>query len=346
MSWPVCAKQLVVTAHTSAGDRVILDHVDLALGDGEIVGIVGESGSGKTTFVRALVGLLDRNLSVGNGTIDVLGSTVLGVGIDKTATVRGRHVGVVFQDATRSLNPVLKIRSQLREVIDTHKSGTSKEEAHGLMVSALQEMAIDSPERILGSYPHQLSGGQRQRVALALAIITRPEVLLADECTTALDVTTQADVVALLRRLVANHGISLLFVTHDLLLAGELCDRIVVMYGGQVVESGPADRVLVAPSHPYTERLLKAIPAWDSKEPLQGIPGTAPVVTPEFRGCRFAARCPRVLDDCSAEDIALSTGRDSADHVFRCINPVSPGQPVSAVAGGLLADERPSPRDP
>jgi peptide/nickel transport system ATP-binding protein len=319
---------LVVTAHTPNGDQLILDHVSIELQPGQIVGIVGESGSGKTTLVRAVTGLLDRNLEVTHGSVELLGRPVLSRDLDRTRDVRGRHVGVVFQDASRSLNPVLKIGTQLREVIAAHQSGTSRQAARARMREILSELAISDPDRILGSFPHQLSGGQRQRAALALAMITRPEIVLADECTTALDVTTQADVVALLRLLVDAHGTALAFVTHDLLLAADLCDRIIVMYGGQVVEAGPASEVLVRPRHPYTDRLLKAIPSWDTSAPIRGIPGSAPAVTVGFRGCRFADRCPRAEDDCRATDVPITAG--PASHAYRCLHPV--GAPVASAA--------------
>jgi oligopeptide/dipeptide ABC transporter ATP-binding protein len=328
--------QLTVTARSAGGDQLILDHVDLEIAQGEILGVVGESGSGKTTLVRTITGLLDRNLSVTAGAVELLGSVVLGVGVDRTETVRGTHVGVVFQDASRSLNPVLRVGSQLHEVLARHRRGTSRAEARELMMRTLQEMSIADPERAISSYPHQLSGGQRQRVALALAMITHPELILADECTTALDVTTQAEVVALLRRIVESQAITLVFVTHDLLLAAELCDRIAVMYAGQVVETGPATEVLVRPRHPYTERLLTAIPSWDLATPLQGIPGAAPHVTPEFRGCRFAERCPRAEPDCREVEVELDS--ETEGHDFRCLHPVADlrPRPVIGITGSEI----------
>lgn len=320
MSVTLKIEQLTVTAHSEAGDNLIVDHVDLELAEGEILGVVGESGSGKTTLVRTLIGLLDRNLTVTGGTVELLGSVVLDAAGDRTDTVRGTHVGVVFQDASRSLNPVLKVGSQLHEVLARHRPTTTGTEARALMVETLRQMSIAAPERTLGAYPHQLSGGQRQRVALALAMITHPEIILADECTTALDVTTQAEIVTLLRGLVAAQSITLMFVTHNLLLAAELCHRIAVMYAGQVVEVGPAAEVLVRPRHPYTERLLAAIPSWDLAAPLEGLSGSAPRVTPGFRGCRFAERCPYAQSDCHEADVELRS--EVAGHSFRCLHPV------------------------
>lgn len=329
MSTVLEVEGLTVTARSSSGENLLLDDVALTLGSGEIVGVVGESGSGKTTFVRSLVGLLDRNLRVSSGTVELLGEPMLGPEVDRTAALRGRHIGMVFQDASRSLNPVLKVGHQLREVIRTHQPETSRSDARALMVQTLRQMSIADPERMLDSFPHQLSGGQRQRAALALALVTHPELVLADECTTALDVTTQAGVVALLRALVAQQGITLVFVTHDLLLASELCDRIAVMYAGQIVESGPAREVLVRPRHPYTERLLAAIPGWNLERPLQGIMGTPPTVGVADIGCRFAERCQLVQADCRTAMIEL-TGCSS--HVYRCLHPVAPTGSVPTAA--------------
>ena len=180
-------------------------------------------------------------------------------------------------------------------------------------------MEFPDPKRILRSYPHQLSGGMRQRAAIALAIVTEPELVIADECTSALDVTTQAEVMQLLDGLAKDRGTALLFVTHDLLLAAEVCHRIVVMYGGQVVETGTLEQVLTEPRHPYTQALLRAVPTWGPKKPLVGIDGTPPKVSPGQVGCRFAPRCPYAVASCTEADIDLASPADA--HAFRCILP-------------------------
>jgi oligopeptide/dipeptide ABC transporter ATP-binding protein len=227
----------------------------------------------------------------------------------------------VFQDATRSLDPLFRVRTQMREVLRTHCSGLSRDEIQQRMVDVLRRMRITDPQRVLDSYPHQLSGGLCQRVAIALAIVTGPKIVLADECTTALDVTTQAEVVALFRELVSESRIALVFVTHNILLAAELCDRVVVMYGGQAVESGPPERVLKAPHHPYTAGLLASVPGWETDRAFQGIAGSAPRITPDTVGCRFAPRCFQAEGACTAGDIAWSVAPDGGG--YRCIKPLA-----------------------
>ncbi|MEU7979565.1 ABC transporter ATP-binding protein [Micromonospora sp. NPDC049081] len=253
---------LSITARLADGELRLLDDVDLEIRRGQIVGVVGESGSGKTTLARAVVGLLDRNVRVDQGTIAVAGEQVVAPGVDRTGRVRGSAVGMVFQDASRSLNPLLKVRTQLAEVLRRHVRDITRAEVERRSVEVLAQMRIDDPGRVLASYPHQLSGGLRQRVAIGLAVVTRPALVIADECTTALDVTTQTKVVDLFRTLVDELGIGLLFVTHDLMLASDLCDRIAVMSGGRVVEQGDALAVLDRPQQEYTRRLLAAIPSW------------------------------------------------------------------------------------
>jgi peptide/nickel transport system ATP-binding protein len=254
---------LTVEATLSSRQLVILDHVDLAIRPGEIVGVVGESGSGKTTLARSVVGLLERNVQVTSGSIELGDELVRSTTVNQSQRVRGSQVGMVFQDASRSLNPLFKVRTQLAEVLRRHEPGISKHDVKERSEEVLRRMLIGDPDRVLHSYPHQLSGGLRQRVAIGLAVITQPSLVIADECTTALDVTTQTKVVELFRHLVDELRIGLLFVTHDLMLASDLCDRVVVMSEGNVVESGSVLEVLDNPREAYTQRLLAAIPAWN-----------------------------------------------------------------------------------
>ncbi|MDG6106257.1 ABC transporter ATP-binding protein [Dactylosporangium aurantiacum] len=253
---------LSVTARLATDRLRLLDGVDLEVRRGQIVGVVGESGSGKTTLARAVVGLLERNVTVESGAIELAGDVVVAPGVDRTDRIRGSAVGMVFQDASRSLNPLMKVRTQLSEVLRRHVRGLTKVDVEQRSVEVLGQMRISDPARVLDSYPHQLSGGLRQRVAIALAVVTRPALVIADECTTALDVTTQTKVVGLFRTLVDELGIGLLFVTHDLMLASDLCDRIAVMSRGRVVEQGGVEDVLDRPRQEYTRRLLAAIPSW------------------------------------------------------------------------------------
>jgi peptide/nickel transport system ATP-binding protein len=267
-------RDLRIEARTAAGTLPIVHGATLRIGAGEIVGLVGESGSGKTTLIRSVVGLLDRNVRVAGGSIGVHGQEVMTAQRNATAAVRGKQVGFVFQDSTRSLNPLLRVRTQLAEVLDRHRPELSKDEVQRTMEEILGRMLIKDVPRVLGSYPHELSGGMCQRIAIAIALVADPALLLADECTTALDVTTQAEVVQLLRELVHGSSVGLAFVTHDLALAADLCDRIAVMQGGRIVELRPTAELLSDPHEQYTRDLLAAVPAWAELAPAGPDAGT------------------------------------------------------------------------
>lgn len=254
---------LTITATLPHGDLTLLDDVSVSLEPGRVLGVVGESGSGKTTLARSVIGLLERNVTVASGQIALGGRPVVAPGLDDTPRIRGSEVGMIFQDASRSLNPLMRVRTHLAEVQKRHRPDSTPAQIGERSAEVLRKMRIEDPDRVLDSYPHQLSGGLRQRVAIALAVVTQPSLVLADECTTALDVTTQAEVVTLLRSLVRELDIGLLFVTHDLMLASDLCDHIAVMSEGRLVEYGPTDEVLLRPEHEYTRRLLAAVPTWN-----------------------------------------------------------------------------------
>ncbi|MFA4928356.1 MAG: ABC transporter ATP-binding protein [Patulibacter sp.] len=270
-------RDLRIEARTAQGMLPIVRAATLRIDPGEVVGIVGESGSGKTTLIRSVVGLLDRNVRVADGTIGVHGQEVMSVDRNRTAAIRGKQVGFVFQDSTRSLNPLLKVRTQMKEVLDRHRPELSKAETQAVMEEVLQRMLINDVPRVLGAYPHELSGGMCQRIAIAIALVADPALLLADECTTALDVTTQAEVVALLRELVSGSSVGLAFVTHDLALAADLCDRIAVMRQGEIVELRPTAELLADPHAQYTRDLLAAVPAWAELAPSEDATTIAPV---------------------------------------------------------------------
>lgn len=256
-------RDLSISATLPGRESPLLKNLDLAVAPGEVVGLVGESGSGKTTLARAVFGLLESNVWIAGGSISIFGAEVVAPEVDRTAGIRGQQAGMVFQDASRSLNPLFRVRSQIAEVLKRHVPSITKQQIVERSARVLEQMRISDPGRVLDSYPHQLSGGLRQRVAIALAVVTEPALVVADECTSALDVTTQSEVVVLLRGLAAELGIGLLFVTHDLMLASDLCNRIAVMYQGEIVELGDVDRVLHDPAVDYTRHLLAAVPQWN-----------------------------------------------------------------------------------
>ncbi|WP_170321224.1 ABC transporter ATP-binding protein [Acrocarpospora pleiomorpha] len=230
------------------------------LNPGEILGLVGESGSGKSTLGRSIIGLLPSNAEVRDGEIRLGNSVIMSPRGDRTRQFRGSHVGYVFQNALSSLNPTMRIGTQLNQVIRRHRPNLSRRERRHLAQDLLERNALRDVDRVLRVFPHQLSGGMRQRVAIALAVVARPDVLIADECTTALDVSAQAKVVDHLAGLVREEGMAMLFITHDLLLAGDLCDRICVMKDGAIMELGRAEQVIFDPVHAYTQSLLASVP--------------------------------------------------------------------------------------
>lgn len=303
-------------AVTGEGYLHLLDDFSIMVSPGQILGLVGESGSGKTTAVRTLIGLLAPNVTT-HGEISLSGRSVFSSQEqrDGRASVRGSEVGMIFQSASASLNPVMRVGTQLREVTRRHRPNLSKAEAHQMVLGTLSEMGFAAPDKIVRAYPHQLSGGMQQRAAIALAVVGDPRLIIADECTSALDVTTQAEVVRLLARTVRERECAMIFVTHDLLLAADLCTEVAVMYAGQIVESGPTQTVLAGPAHPYTDGLIQAIPTWNITTPLRGIEGTAPQVTDDSVGCRFAPRCAHARGVCTSAHVpwvSLRRGRQIA----------------------------------
>lgn len=316
MSAVLSARGLTIEAATGLGPVKLVNNVDLDLRQGEILGLIGESGSGKSTAVRAMIGLLERNLRVSSGEIALRGEVISSDVVNDFESVRGCEIGMVFQSATMSLNPLMKVGKQLREVVRRHRKHLSAAEIHQNLERVLRKMGFPDPDRILGSFPHQLSGGMRQRIAIALAIVTEPAVVIADECTSALDVTTQAEVVKLLRGLTSESRTAMLFVTHDLMLAKDICSHVAVMYGGEIVEAGEAGELINNPRHPYTRALLQAIPTWGTDE-LQGIEGSPPRVAADWQGCRFAPRCPLVRDECTQQNVAWTQTGDRSG--ARCV---------------------------
>jgi oligopeptide/dipeptide ABC transporter ATP-binding protein len=299
-----------------------VDGVSLRVGAGEILAVVGESGSGKTVTGMSIMRLLNpRVVKVSSGSVQLRrreGGTidVLSVSDAEMRRVRGKEISMIFQDPLTSLNPVFTIGDQITEGITFH-SGSSKTSARAQAADLLRQVGLGEAERLLGQYPHQLSGGMRQRVMIAIALSSDPQLLIADEPTTALDVTVQAQIVSLLQRLARERGMGVIFVTHDLALVAKMADRVCVMYAGEIVERGTAEAVFTDPLHPYTSMLAGCIPRGPNSGRLTPIPGHAPDLSQEFVGCRFAPRCPHVREKCTDGPIELRRIVDERD--ARCV---------------------------
>jgi len=270
----------------------ILDDVSISVPAGSITGVVGESGCGKSTLLRAILGILPRQARTPRGRILFEGRDILP---DRAAQARGR-IGFVPQDPYLSLNPVFRAGDQILEIMRRHAPGT-RTQHKARLVELLRAVQLPEPEAALGKYPHQFSGGQRQRLLIAAALSCEPSLIVADEPTTALDVTTQREILGLLRELTRARGLSMLFVTHDFGVLASLCDQVAVLYAGRVAETGPTRQVLDAPAHPYTRMLLACHP--DRAVELAGIPGTVPPATAQPSGCRFHPRCPVSRPSCA-----------------------------------------------
>jgi len=293
-------RNLRLSVRTDEGLAQILDHVELALPRGKILGVVGESGCGKSTLARAVLGIVPRTATIDSGEILFEGEDLLALDDrEMTRRVRGRRMGFIPQDPYLALNPVFKIGAQLLPVLRWHAPPqlASERDRRARLVSLLRRVQIPEPEAVLERYPHQFSGGQRQRLMIAGALACSPALVIADEPTTALDVTTQLQILKLLKSLTEEFGIAMLFVTHDLGVVAQLCDAVTVMYAGQTVEAGPTPEVLADPRHPYTRALLACHP--DRSTGMAGIPGLVPSPLRPPPGCRFTPRCPHAAEVCS-----------------------------------------------
>ena len=294
----------------------VVDEISLAIQPGEVLGLVGESGSGKTTVGMALLGHVRRGGKVGGGAVMIGSQDLAQLDDAGLRGLRGGTVAYIPQDPGTSLNPALRLRTQLREVLDAHAGGQSDAERDARLREGLEEVALPSDDTFLARYPHQLSGGQQQRVAIAMAFACRPNVIVCDEPTTGLDVTTQARVLQTVRELCRSHSVAALYVSHDLAVVAELADRVAVMYSGRIVEVGTRDQLFNAPRHPYTRRLLGAVPDLEGKRAVVGIPGHAPLPGSRPEGCFFHPRCPLATDECRRE---FPPAFDFGDgHLVRC----------------------------
>jgi peptide/nickel transport system ATP-binding protein len=278
--------------------------VGFRIGPGERLGVVGESGCGKTVTGLSILGLLPRHTSRVSGRILFEGEDLVSMPAAKLRRIRGRRIGMIFQEPMTALDPVFTVGEQIAETWRTHFPDR-REEARERAIEGLAKVGIPLPDRRVDEYPHQLSGGMRQRVMIAMALVCQPSLLIADEPTTALDVTVQAQIIDLLRELSESAGTALMFITHDLGVVAETCTRMLTMYAGEVVEDAPVDAALVRPRHPYTSGLLRSLPRLAPRQgALPSIPGRVPVPANMPRGCRFKERCPHAVDAC-AEPQAL-----------------------------------------
>ena len=312
-------RELRVSFETGNGTVNAVNGVDLDVEAGRSLAVVGESGSGKSQIMFAVMGLLAPN-GTATGSVALAGTEILGAGEAALGRVRARRIAMVFQDPMTSLNPFMRIADQMTEVLTVHR-GMSRRAALAESVRLLEAMDFPDARARIGLYPHELSGGMRQRVLIAMALLCRPGVLIADEPTTALDVTVQSRIMRLLGEVRAEYGTAVILVTHDVGIVAGSCDDMVVLYGGLVMESGPVERVFAAPMHPYTRGLLASVPRLDrDDDSLPAIPGE-PLDTSRLpAGCPFAARCPRVVERCLRERPLLAP-RD-AERRVACHRPL------------------------
>jgi peptide/nickel transport system ATP-binding protein len=294
-------KNLRVEFPSRRGTLLALDDISFSIAPGEILGVVGESGAGKSLTGAAIIGLLEPPGRIAGGQVLLAGQRIDNLPYEAMRKIRGRQVGAIFQDPLTSLNPLYTIGRQLVETIRTHLP-VSEEQARARAIKLLQETGIPAAEQRIDQYPHQFSGGMRQRVVIALALAAEPKLIVADEPTTALDVSIQAQIIFLLKRLCKEHGAAVMLVTHDMGVIAETCDRVAVMYAGRIAEVGPVADVIHRPSHPYTVGLMGSIPAMDEeRERLAQIDGAMPRLNAIPKGCAFNPRCPKVFDRCKSE---------------------------------------------
>lgn len=289
--------------HTERGQLTAVDGVSFHVNKGEILGLVGESGCGKSVTSQSIMRLFDEKFTAKHeGEINFNGTNLLDYSEKKMQSIRGNEIAMIFQDPLSSLNPVFTVGSQIAEAISLHQE-VSKEEAYEITIDMLRLVGIPAPEKRVNEYPHELSGGMRQRIMIAMALSCEPELLIADEPTTALDVTIQAQILELIKDLNERLGMGVIFITHDLGVVAELCTRVVVMYLGQIVEEADVEDIFKNPLHPYTRGLMKSVPQLDGErtEKLHVIEGTVPSLENVPNGCRFVTRCEFATDKCRTE---------------------------------------------
>lgn len=311
-------KNLKTHFHTERGKVTAVNGVSFSMNRGEIIGIVGESGCGKSVMSQSILRLLDHTDSIEyEGEVIFDKQDLLSIPLSKMRAIRGDEISIIFQDPLTSLNPVYTIGNQIEEVLRLHQR-MSKKEAHKKAIEILKLTGIPSPETRVNEYPHQLSGGMQQRAMIAMALSCEPKLLIADEPTTALDVTIQAQILELIVELNQKLGMGVLFITHDLGVVSEICTRVKVMYLGQIVEDMTTDRLFETPLHPYTQGLIKSIPQLDGNrhEKLHVIGGTVPSLADIPQGCSFSTRCPYADEQCFNEEPSMETVH--VEHSVKC----------------------------
>ena len=304
-------ENLRVEVPTRRGILVAVDDVSFDIAPGEVLGVVGESGAGKSLTGAAIIGLLEPPLRIAGGRISLGGRRIDTLRYEAMRRVRGKEIGAIFQDPLTSLNPLYTVGYQLIETIRTHLDMNAAE-ARARALALLKEVGIAAAEQRIDHYPHQFSGGMRQRVVIALALAANPRLIIADEPTTALDVSIQAQIIALLKRLGRDHGTAIMLVTHDMGVIAETADRVAVMYAGRIVEIGPVRTIIDRPSHPYTVGLMASIPRTSGRRGrLQQIDGSMPRLNAIPPGCPFNPRCPNVFERCRIERPELIPAKET-----------------------------------
>ena len=311
-------RELRTSFRTDDGIVQAVDGVTFSIEKGKTLGIVGESGSGKSVTCLTIMGLNPKRNTISSGEAVFKGEDLLKLPASRLRKIRGSEIAMIFQDPMTSLNPVHRIGKQLVEAILLHQDVTKKQ-AKARAVELLKAVGIPRAERRVDDYPHQFSGGMRQRVMIAMALVNDPDLLIADEPTTALDVTTQAQILSLMNRLQSEFGSAIIIITHDLGVVAEVADDVVVMYAAKIAEEGPVDRIFTRPHHPYTWGLLGSLPRLDADvDRLVQIQGQPPSLLRPPRGCRFHPRCPYVMDVCRSEVPELRRVGDDSEHLQAC----------------------------
>ena len=315
-------ENLTTSFETDEGKVNVLDDISFELLNGETLGIVGESGCGKSVTALSVMRLLPKPAGkIENGNIIYLDDDLLSLTTEQMHNIRGKKIAMIFQEPMTALNPVHRIGKQLGEVYHIHFPDKTREESYAAQLETLEKVGIPAPEKRLREYPHQLSGGMRQRVMIAMALSCKPDILIADEPTTALDVTTQNQILELMRKLQKDINMSIIFITHDLGVIAEMCSRVIVMYAGRIVEQAPVNELFKHPRHPYTKGLLKSIPKLETtpKSELEIIEGLVPSLSDLPGGCRFRTRCDFEKEKCSQIDPGQELIDTHPDHSVACV---------------------------